>query len=139
MFKHNINYLDFNGNERSEDFYFHLSSPEVLRLEAKIGSDISTYTKAIADQQNLAELLDFMEEIILTSYGRKTTDGKSFIKNEQLRNEFEYSQAYAELFEEVITNKELAAKFGAGVAETAKHRQKKNTFEPRVVQEDDSE
>ena len=139
MFKHNIKYVDFNGNERSEDFYFHLSTPEVLRLEAKIGSSIEDYTKTIAEQQNLAEILDFLEEIILTSYGRKTTDGKSFIKNQQLRTEFEYSQAYAELIEEVIMDPNLAAKFGQGVAETAKNRQKKNTVEPTVIHTNDSE
>lgn len=139
MFKHNIKYTDFNGNERDEEFYFHLSTPEVLRLEAKMGASIEEYTQAIAEQQNLSELLDFLEEIVLTSYGRKTTDGKSFIKNRELRTEFEYSQAYAELFEELIMDHELAAKFGEGVAETAKNRKKKNTFEPKVVQGDDSE
>ena len=136
MFKHNIEYVDFNGNERKEEFYFHLSTPEVLRLEAKMGASIEEYTKAIAEQQNLAELLDFLEEIVLSSYGRKTTDGKSFIKNQELRTEFEYSQAYAELFEELIMDHELAAKFGEGVAETAKNRKKKNSVDPKIVNKD---
>lgn len=133
MFKHEITYTDFNGNERSEDFYFHLSTPEVVRLEAKIGAPIDEYTRTIAEQQDLSKILDFLEDIILSSYGRKTTDGKSFIKNKELRTEFEYSQAYAELFEEMITDHNLAAKFGEGVAETAKHRQKKNKVEPKIV------
>ena len=136
MFKHTINYHDFNGNERKEDFYFHLSTPEVVRLEAKFGATIDEYTKTISEQQDLGQMLNFLEDIILTSYGRKTTDGKSFIKNQQLRTEFEYSQAYAELFEEMITNPELVKRFGEGVSETAKHRQKKNTVEPIVKHED---
>ena len=136
MFKHNIEYVDFNGNERKEEFYFHLSTPEVLRLEAKMGASIEEYTQAIAEQQNLSELLDFLEEIVLSSYGRKTTDGKSFIKNQELRTEFEYSQAYAELFEELIMDHELAAKFGEGVAETAKNRKKKNSVDPKIVDKD---
>ena len=136
MFKHNIKYVDFNGNERDEDFYFHLSIPEVTRLEAKFGAPIDTYIKTLVDNQQLADMLDFLEDIILTSYGRKTTDGKSFIKNQQLRTEFEYSQAYAELFEEMITKPELVKKFGEGVSETAKHRQNKNKVEPMVKRED---
>ena len=139
MFKHNIKYVDFNGNEREEEFYFHLSTPEVLRIEAKTGSTIEEYTQAIAERQDLSELLDFLEEIVLSSYGRKTTDGKSFIKNKELRTEFEYSQAYAELFEELLMDKELAAKFGEGVAETAKNRKKKNSVDPKVVDQDSNQ
>lgn len=139
MFKHNIKYVDFNGNERKEEFYFHLSTPEVLRIEAKTGSTIEEYTQAIAERQDLSELLDFLEEIVLTSYGRKTTDGKSFIKNKELRTEFEYSQAYAELFEELLMDQELAAKFGEGVAETAKNRKKKNSVDPKVVDQDSNQ
>lgn len=137
MFKHNIEYVDFNGIDRKEDFYFHLSTPEVIRLEAKLGGqDIESYIRNLSEQQNLADLLDFLEEVILTSYGRKTTDGKSFIKNKELRTEFEYSQAYAELFEEMVTDTSLAAKFGEGVAESAKNRRKKNAFDPKVVSND---
>lgn len=139
MFKHNIKYVDFNGNEREEEFYFHLSTPEVLRIEAKTGSTIEEYTQAIAERQDLSELLDFLEEIVLSSYGRKTTDGKSFIKNKELRTEFEYSQAYAELFEELLMDQELAAKFGEGVAETAKNRKKKNSVDPKVVDQDSNQ
>ena len=45
MFKHTITYNDFNGNERKEDFYFHLSTPEVVRLEAKFGASIEDYIR----------------------------------------------------------------------------------------------
>lgn len=136
MFKHTITYDDFNGNERKEDFYFHLSTPEVVRLEAKFGASIEDYTRTMTEQQDLEQMLDFLESIILSSYGRKTTDGKSFIKNQQLRTEFEYSQAYAELFEEILLNKELAVKFGEGVAETSRSKRKKNTVEPKIVSSD---
>lgn len=136
MFKHNIEYVDFNGNERSEDFYFHLSSPEVIRLEAKMGASVEDYTKTLSEQQDLSTMLSFMEDIILTSYGRKTTDGKAFIKNQELRSEFEYSQAYAELFEDMILDHDLARRFGEGVAVSAKHSKKKQTFEPKIVDSD---
>lgn len=139
MFKHTIDYVDFNGDERSEDFYFHLSTPEVTRLEAKIGAPIDKYTQTLASQQNLADMLAFLEDVILTSYGRKTTDGRSFIKNEELRTEFEYSRAYAELFEEMLLDPDLVRKFGEGVAETARHRKSKNKVEPLVRNEDSEE
>lgn len=117
MFKQPITYTDFNGVERTEDFYFHLSLPELTRLEVKLGSPIGEYAKRIASEQNVSELVDFVENIILNSYGRKTADGKSFYKSEELRKEFEHSQAYAEMFEMMIKDNDLARRFGEGVAD----------------------
>lgn len=131
MFKHNIEYTDFNGNERKEDFYFHLSLPEVTRLEAEIGKPLEEHTKELAASMNTAALLVFLERIILNAYGKKTSDGKSFHKSKDLREEFENSQAYAELFEQIMTNPELARKFGEGVADNGKA--KKNQVAPTVV------
>lgn len=115
MFTKEITYTDFNGTERKEKFYFHLSTPELLRLEGEIGTDIKTHTEKLAKSNNFSSLLEFIEKIILTSYGRKTEDGRSFQKSEELRKEFEYSQAYANLFEEMINNTDLARKFGEGI------------------------
>lgn len=129
MFKQNITYIDFNGNERKEDFYFHLSTPEVIRLEAEIGEKIDEYTKRLAEAMELAPLLEFLEKMILSSYGKKTSDGKSFIKTPELRSEFEHSQAYAEFFEMLIKDPELAKKFGQSVADNGK---KKNQVTPKV-------
>ncbi len=134
MFKHTIEYLDFNGNERKEDYYFHLSLTEVIRLEAELGMKIDEYSRKMAEDQNLEEMLNFIEKLLLNSYGKKTSDGKSFHKSKELREEFEHSQAYAELFEQLLTNPELAKKFGAGVANNGKAR--KNQVTPKVVPAD---
>lgn len=131
MFKQNITYVDFNGVERKEDFYFHLSLPEVSRLEAEIGRSMEDHVKDLVANQDLKALIDFLEKMILNSYGRKTSDGKSFLKSKELRTEFEYSQAYAELFEMLLTNPELAKKFGEGVADNG--RSTKNQLQPKVV------
>lgn len=133
MFKHNVKYNDFNGNERNEDLYFHLSLPEVTRLEAEIGKPLPEYTKDLADNMDMKKLLDFLERILLQSYGRKTPDGKSFHKSKEMRDEFEYSQAYAEIFEQMLTNPDLARKFGEAVANDGKDR--KNQVTPSVVAE----
>ena len=132
MFKHNIKYTDFNGIERQEDFYFHLSLPELTRIEARVGTTLDKYTEDLVSRQDLNELIRFLEDTILTAYGRKSPDGRAFLKSKEIRDEFEYSQAYAELFEQLLTNVELARKFGAGLADTGKA--KKNTVAPKVVE-----
>ena len=131
MFKHNVTYTDFNGTERNEDLYFHLSLPEVTRLEAEIGKPVEEHVKDLQVDQNMKKLLDFLEKILLSAYGKKTSDGRSFYKSKDLRDEFEYSQAYAEVFEQLFTTPELARKFGESVADNGKA--KKNVVEPTVV------
>ena len=131
MFKQTIAYQDFNGVERSEAFYFHLSLPEVTRLEAKLGRSLQEHTQELVERKDPKELVAFLEDIVLSSYGKKTADGRSFQKSPELRAEFEYSQAYAELFEKLLTDPELARKFGEGVADNGKA--KKNTVTPTVV------
>lgn len=133
MFKHNISYVDFNGTERKEDFYFHLSVPEVTRLEAEVGKPISDYAQELSVDKDLKKQLDFLEKMVLSSYGRKTSDGKSFYKSKELRAEFENSQAYAELFEQLITNPDFANRFAQGIVDNGKS--KKNTVVPKVVQD----
>lgn len=130
MIKQTIEYVDFNGNERKEDFYFHLSLPEVTRLQARIGSSLTDYINELTQQTDVNSLLTFLEEVILMSYGRKTTDGKTFLKTKDIKEEFEHSQAYAELFEKLLTEPEMAKSFGEGIADNGK---KKNVLKPEVV------
>lgn len=131
MYKHPVTYIDFNGNERKEDLYFHLSVPEVTRLEAEIGMSMEKYIKEVTANQKLDELLGFLEKILLNAYGVKTLDGKSFRKTKEIREEFEYSQAYAEVFEQMVTDPEVAKRFGENVADKGQAR--KNQVAPKVV------
>lgn len=121
MFKKQITYVDFNGTERKEDFYFHLSVPEVTRLEAKLGNmTIETYAMNLKANQDEEAMIRFIEDLVLLSFGRKSDDGKTFLKTPEIRTAFEYSQAYAELFEELFTVDGAAEKFANGIARKTK-------------------
>ena len=133
MFKHTVDYVDFNGNERKEDLYFHLSLPEVTRLEAEIGKPLQEHIKEVTTNQKMDELLSFLERMLLSSYGQKTSDGRSFHKSKETREAFEYSHAYAEMFEQIMTNPDLAKRFGENVADNGKV--KKNQVAPKVLNE----
>lgn len=134
MFKHTVEYVDFNGSQRKEDLYFHLSLPEVTRLEAEIGKPLEEHIKELTTNQKLNDLLAFLERMMLNSYGQKTSDGKSFHKSKDIRDAFEYSNAYAEVFEQMMTDPDLARKFGENVADNGKT--KKNQIAPKVVEND---
>ena len=131
MFKQEIEYIDFNGQERKEDFYFHLSLPELTRIEAEAGMNLKDHLEELIVNQDMKKLLTFLEDVILTSYGIKASDGRSFQKSKEIRSEFENSPAYAEFFEKLLTEEGMAQEFGEKVADNGKAR--KNTVAPKVV------
>jgi hypothetical protein len=107
VLKKTIKYTDFNGEETSEDFLFHLSKAELVELE------MSHEGGFVASMQKVVEAED--NKIILQSYGKKSLDGKRFIKNQTLRDEFESSEAYSTLFMELVTDTDAAIEFMNGI------------------------
>lgn len=131
MYSKTIEYVDFNGNERSDKLYFHLSLPEVTRIEAEIDNSLKDHITSLIANRDKKTLLDFLERIILTSYGERTQDGRTFKKNEQITSDFENSLAYAEFFEQIITEEGMAQSFGEKVADNGQNR--KNEVQPEVI------
>lgn len=137
MIKKTIKYVDFDGNQREEEFLFHLSGPELTRFRAKLGGDDpQEVIKAIVQKGSMEEVLKLFEDMILSAYGEKSIDGRKFIKTDEIRQNFEYSQAYAELFEELLTSPESMQEFASKlfVQTVAKDRQNpvNNKFQPNT-------
>lgn len=124
MIKKTITYVDFNGKERTEDFYFHLSLPEATRIVAEFGArdtdQLSDIMERMIEKQDFKSILDVFDRIVLSSYGKKSVDGRSFVKTEADREAFENSEAYATLFEEIVNNPEGAMAFFEGIGATVK-------------------
>ena len=115
MIKKTITYTDYNGNERTEDFYFNLSKAEVVELEVSTnGSLIQTIEKIVAEQDR-EKIVEIFKDLILTAYGEKSLDGKKFVKNQELRDSFSQTEAYVELFMELATNEAAAVAFVNGI------------------------
>ena len=49
MFIKTINYKDFDGNERSEDFYFNLTQSEILKLETSLNGGLTSYMSLMVE------------------------------------------------------------------------------------------
>lgn len=128
----NIKYTDYNGVERNEQFMFHLSSPDYVRLQAKLGKDdIQEAISELVAKNDMVTILEVLEYIILNSYGEKSQDGKTFLKTKEVRESFEYSQAYAELFEELISNPETMKNFALGITNLKSDKPTISKFEPK--------
>lgn len=115
MIKKTITYTDYKGNERTEDFYFHLTRAEVTRMEMSTSGGLSEMINRIIEAQDAPSLISVFEDIIQKSYGVKTLDGRGFVKKKEDLESFMATEAYSQLFMELVTDAEAAAKFINGV------------------------
>lgn len=115
MLKKAITYTDYNGNSRTEDFYFHLNKAEIVELEASASGGLSRMLEDMVKSNDGRVLISTFKNIILKAYGKKSDDGRRFIKSNALREEFEQTEAFSELFMELATNAEAAAAFINGI------------------------
>ena len=120
MLKKKITYTDFNGNERTEDHYFNLTKTELTEIALGLpdGMDESEITEAneqaamtIIDKLGKDGVFKFIKELILKSYGIKSSDGKRFQKSEEISKEFSETLAFDQFFMELMTDDVKAAEF----------------------------
>lgn len=115
MLKKTINYVDYNGVERKEDFYFNLSKAEVTEMELSVDGGLSKMLENIVESKDNKQIMKAFKGIILKAYGEKSADGKRFVKNEAISEAFEQTEAYSELFMELIMDADKAADFVKGI------------------------
>lgn len=115
MLKRNITYEDFNGTTVTEVFYFNLSKSELVELELSTKEGFGESLQRIIKAEDNKSLIAEFKRIILGSYGQKSDDGKRFIKNDTLREEFSQTAAYNALFMELAQNAEAANAFVQGI------------------------
>lgn len=115
MLKKTITYNDYNGNERTEDFYFNLTKAEIMEMELSTSGGLAEMIQRIVAAQDAPAIIKIFKDLVLNAYGQKSPDGKRFIKNDQLREEFAQTEAYSILFMELATDDVAAAKFVNGI------------------------
>lgn len=115
MLKKTITWTDYNGNERTEDFYFDLSQAEAFEMELSEKGGLTEMCKRIVAAQDGPTIIKVFKEMILKSYGEKSPDGREFVKSEELSRKFSQTGAYSQLFMELATNAEAAAEFANGI------------------------
>ena len=115
MLKKRIKYVDYDNNEREEDFYFNLSKAEIAEMELSIEGGLQKWIEKVVDAKDTPQIIELFKRLILQSYGEKSPDGKRFIKSDELSKEFSQTEAYSELFMELATDETAAANFVNGI------------------------
>lgn len=129
MLKKTIKYVDYDNNEREEDFYFNLTSAEVTEMElSEKGGLVKTIHKIVAEKDG-QRIVEIFKDLILRAYGEKSVDGKRFIKSKELREAFEQTEAYSQLFMSLAQDAGAAADFVNGIIPNIPqdHKKKEHT------------
>ena len=115
MLKETVTYEDFNGEKRTEEFHFHLTKAEVTELEVSEKEGLANTIETIIAEKDFGNLVRIFKKLILISYGKKSPDGRRFIKTDELRREFSQTAAFSEIFMKLATDSDAAKTFVNGI------------------------
>lgn len=117
MLKQQVTYEDFDGNTQTETLYFNLNRMELISFQKRYGSEnMENYINKLIEEKQIEPMYDLLNDFVLTAYGVKSEDGKRFIKNDEIREEFKQSLAYEALIEDFHDDsRKVLENFIAGV------------------------
>lgn len=110
-----ITYTDYNGSERTEKFMFNLTKAEIMEMEMTTTGGMAETIQKIVDAKDTPAIIKIFKDLILKAYGEKSPDGKRFVKSEEISTAFAQTEAYSQLFMELATDADAAAKFINGI------------------------
>lgn len=115
MLKRPITYEDFDGVSQTDIYYFNMSERELIEMEVRYEKGFAAMIQSVIDTKDDKAIIGIFQEIIMLSYGVKSTDAKSFEKSDELRAKFAQTAAYNALFMELATDESAGATFVIGV------------------------
>ena len=122
MLKKTITYTDYNGIDRTEDFYFNLSKAELMEMELSTAGGLAEMIQKIVASQDAPAIIKIFKELVLKAYGEKSPDGKRFIKSDEIATNFSQTEAYSQLFMELATDADAASNFINGIVPAVEQR-----------------
>lgn len=111
MYKITETFPDFNGDTRTEDFYFNFMESELTHMQFKTKGGLAGTIQKIVATKDTPGLIDIFEELLQKSYGEKTADGRGFKKSKELLEDFMATQAYSQIYMRLATDNKAAQDF----------------------------
>ena len=122
MIKKTVTYTDYNGVERTENFYFNLSEAEVMEMEMSTEGGMAEAIQKVVDAKDAPAIIRVFKDLVLKAYGVKSDDGRRFMKTKpdgtRYADDFKETEAYSQIFMELATDADAAAKFVNGIVPT---------------------
>lgn len=113
MRKETRTYTDWDGNERTEDFYFNLSRAECISLNNKTPGGLGTVLEKIVKANDTGTVQSTFEDLLGRAFGIKSDDGRRLIKgkDQEYFQAFTETPAYDDLMCDLISIPGYAAEF----------------------------
>jgi len=115
MLKKTVTYTDYNGVERTEDFYFNLTKAEIMEMELTTSGGLAEMITKIVEAKDGPAIIKVFKDLVLKAYGEKSPDGRRFIKSVEIADAFSQTEAYSQIFMELATDADAAAAFVNGI------------------------
>lgn len=115
MLKKTVTYTDYNGVERTEDFYFNFTEAELTEMQYGVEGGLEVQLKRIIETKDQPAIVREFKNLVLKAYGEKSDDGRRFMKSPEIAHAFECSEAYSIIFMELARDAEKAAEFVKGI------------------------
>ena len=115
MIKKNITYIDFDGEERTDAFYFNLSKAELMDIELDYNGNMSAAMNIMLEKRDMKGVLGLLSKLVRKAYGEKSGDGKRFLKNKELEDGFATTDAFSNLLIELVNDEKKLEAFVTGV------------------------
>lgn len=71
-----IEYTDYNGMKRKENFMFNLTTAELAEMELGVSGGYIEMVQKIIDANDHVTLQSIFKELVLKAYGEKSADGR---------------------------------------------------------------
>jgi hypothetical protein len=116
MIKKTIKYKDLDGKPVEGEWYFGLSKAELAKFElGRKGGSMMEHLSAIVKSEDGEAIISTFEKLIGLAVGLRSEDGVRFMKDDDIRNGFLQTDAYSELFMELVTKTDVAVEFINGI------------------------
>lgn len=115
MLKKTITYEDYEGVVRTEDHYFNLTEAELTMIEMSESGGYQKKLEEIIQMRNAPAYIDILRNLVKASYGKKSPDGRRFMKSEEIYQEFSETEAYSQFFMDLCTSDDAGMAFILGI------------------------
>lgn len=120
MLAYPITYTDFDGNVRTETYHFNLSPAECITLDVGVRGGVQKLLERIVEETDGERMMEMFRKVVLGAVGKKSLDGRKFIKSQEISDDFEQTNAYSVLMLQMLNSAEMAGKFFNGILPSQK-------------------
>lgn len=111
MFATEREYLDWDGQSRKETFRFNLTPAELTEMQMSVKGGLKAVVEKAMEEQDGPKIFELFKTILFKSYGEKSVDGRRFEKSPELSKAFSETQAYVDIFMDLVTQENFAKTF----------------------------